>query len=230
MRGSMQGSGQGFWQGSGQGARAKALVLSEAVAPTDHAALLWTKRALLAALGVGLLAIAAKTQVPMWPSPVPVTLGTLAVLSIGAVYGPRLGLATIGLYLLIGALGADVFAGSSATNNGLAYMMGGTGGYLAGYALAAVALGWAARRGWDRSALWMALAMLIGNALVYLPGLAWLHLLVADGLHDPSAFASPWAQTLAWGLTPYLIGDALKLALAALLFPLAWRAVGDARA
>jgi biotin transport system substrate-specific component len=122
-------------------------------------------------------------------------------------------------YLALGATGVDVFAGSGAEASGLAYMMGGTGGYLVGYALAAAALGWAARRGWDRSHGRMALAMLIGNAIIYVPGLLWLGQLYG------------WDQPiLAWGLWPFLIGDALKLALAALLFPLAWRAVGAARA
>ena len=97
----------------------------------------------------------------MWPSPVPITLGTFAVLTIGAAYGPRLGLVTILGYMLIGALGFDVFAGSSAESNGLACMLGGTGGYLLGYVLATVALGLAARRGWDRTVAGMALACLL---------------------------------------------------------------------
>lgn len=191
-------------------------VLSEAVAPAEGAAL-WAKRAALVALGVAAVAVAAKIKIPMWP--VPVTMSTFAVLSIGAAYGPRLGLATVLAYLALGATGVDVFAGSGAEASGLAYMMGGTGGYLLGYALAAAALGWAARRGWDRSHGRMALAMLIGNAIIYVPGLLWLGQLYG------------WDQPiLAWGLWPFLIGDALKLALAALLFPLAWRAVGAARA
>jgi biotin transport system substrate-specific component len=161
---------------------------------------------------------------------VPITLGTFAVLTIGAAYGPRLGFATILAYLLVGALGFDVFAGSSAEKSGLAYMAGGTGGYLVGYVLATLALGLAARRGWDRSVPGMAAAMLVGNVLIYIPGLIWLHHLVAGGLFDATAYASPWQQTLAWGLTPYLIGDALKLALAALVVPGLWKLVGAARA
>ena len=94
---------------------------------------------------------------------------------------------------MIGALGADVFAGSSAEKNGIAYMLGGTGGYLAGYVLAVLALGLAARRGWDRSVPGMALALLIGNALIYVPGLAWLHQLIAGGLFDAATYASVWS-------------------------------------
>jgi biotin transport system substrate-specific component len=204
-------------------------VLTETFWTTEGAGL-WIKRAVLVALGVAALAIAAKIKVPLWPSPVPITLGTFAVLTIGAAYGPRLGLVTILAYMAIGAAGFDVFAGSSAERNGIAYMMGGTGGYLLGYVLATLALGVAARRGWDRSVGGMAAALLVGNALIYAAGLAWLHHLVAGGLFDPAAYASPWAQTLAWGLTPFLIGDALKLALAALVVPGLWRLVGAARA
>jgi biotin transport system substrate-specific component len=176
------------------------------------------RQSVLVLLGIALLAVSAKINVPVWPSPVPITLGTFAVLTIGAAYGARLGLATILGYMLIGALGYDVFAGSSAEKAGLSYMMGGTGGYLAGYVLATLTLGTLAARGWDRSVLWMALAMLIGNAMIYVPGLLWLGQLY--GWDKP---------ILDWGLTPFLIGDALKLGLAALILPLVWKLVGDAR-
>ena len=220
-------------ENAGQGARAMAVTMREGVLADfgpDEGAGLWVKRAVLVIAGIVALAIAAKIRVPLWPSPVPITLGTFAVLSIGAAYGPALGLTTVLGYLLVGALGFDVFTSSSAANSGLAYMMGGTGGYLVGYALAAGTLGYLARRGWDRSVGRMGAAMLIGNALIYVPGVAWLHYLVASGLYMPDSFASPLAQTLAWGVTPFLIGDALKLALAAVLFPVLWRLVGRARA
>ena len=190
-------------------------VLQEAIWETDGTAL-WVKRILLVAVGILALAIAAKIKVPMWP--VPITMGTFAVLSIGAAYGPKLGLTTILGYMLVGALGYDVFASSSAEKNGLTYMLGGSGGYLLGYVLAVAALGYLARLGWDRSTVKMALALLIGNALIYVPGLLWLN-----------GFAESWAQTFAWGLTPFLIGDAVKLALAALLIPAVWKLVGSAR-
>ncbi len=192
-------------------------VLTDLLGAREGAALR-LRQAVLVVLGVAALAIAAKIKVPMWPSPVPITLGTFAVLTIGAAYGARLGLVTILAYMAIGALGFDVFANSSAENSGLAYMLGGTGGYLVGFVLATGFLGFAARRGWDRSVVKMALAMLVGNALIYVPGLLWLH-----------QFTTGWAQTLQWGFTPYLIGDAIKLALAALLFPAIWKLVGKAR-
>ena len=205
------------------------MALMEAIGPGAGTGLR-IKQAALVALGVALLTLAAQVKVAVPPSPVAVNLGTLAVLGIGAAYGPRLGLATIVAYMGIGALGFDVFQSSTAELRGIEYMMGTTGGYLLGYVLAVVAMGWLARRGWDRSVLWMALAMLIGNVILYVPGLAWLGHLIAAGLFQPEAYASVWAQTLAWGLTPFLIGDAMKLALAALLLPAAWRVVGRGRA
>ncbi|MEL7415107.1 MAG: biotin transporter BioY, partial [Pseudomonadota bacterium] len=78
------------------------------------------RNAVLVVVGIALLTLAAKIKVPVWPSPIPVTLGTFAVLGIGAAYGARLGLATIMGYMIIGALGFDVFASSSAEKNGIA--------------------------------------------------------------------------------------------------------------
>lgn len=190
-------------------------VLSEIVAPQQGAAAL-AKQALLVVAGILFLAIAAKIKVPMWP--VPITMGTFAVLTMGAAYGARLGLVTILGYMIIGALGFDVFAGSSAEKFGLSYMMGGTGGYLLGYVLAVLAIGTLARAGWDRSAPKMAGAMLIANVLIYVPGLIWLGMLY--GWDKP---------ILQWGLTPFLVGDVIKLALAALVLPAAWKLVGRTR-
>jgi biotin transport system substrate-specific component len=190
-------------------------VLSEAIGVGEGTSQL-VRHAALVVAGIALLAVAAKITVPMLP--VPMTMGTFAVLSIGAAYGVRLGLVTILGYLLIGALGFDVFAGSSAELVGLEYMMGGTGGYLVGYVLATVLLGALARLGWDRSAPKMALAMLLGNALIYVPGLIWLGMLY--GWDKP---------ILAWGLTPFLVGDLVKLALAAAVFPAIWKFVSRAR-
>ncbi|WP_282120434.1 biotin transporter BioY [Ruegeria atlantica] len=190
-------------------------VLANAIGPREGTALR-VKQVVLVALGILALAIAAKIKVPMWP--VPITMGTFAVLTIGTAYGTRLGLVTMLGYLLIGALGFDVFAGSSAEKFGLTYMMGGTGGYLVGYLLATVLLGALAARGWDRSFGKMALALVLANVVIYVPGLLWLGQLFG------------WDQPiLQWGLTPFLVGDAIKLVLAALLIPGLWKLVGDAR-
>ena len=190
-------------------------VLSEVLAPQEGTQLL-LKKAVLVMAGIAFLAIAAKIKVPMFP--VPMTMGTFAVLTMGAAYGDRLGLVTILGYMLIGALGFDIFAGSSAENFGLTYMKGGTGGYLVGYVLAVIALGTLARAGWDRSAPKMAGAMLLGNVLIYVPGLIWLGMLY--GWDKP---------ILQWGLTPFLLGDVLKLAMAAIILPFAWKMVGRTR-
>ena len=190
-------------------------VLIEAIGPTSGAALRLKQAALI---GIGMLALTlcAQIKVPMWP--VAINMGTFAVLSIGAAYGARLGLATILGYIFVGALGFDVFQSSTAELSGIPYMLGGTGGYLVGYVLAILLLGALARRGWDRTAGRMAAAMLLANAVIYIPGLVWLGQLYG------------WDQPiLAWGLWPFLVGDALKLALAAMLVPALWRAVGGAR-
>lgn len=193
-------------------------VLSQTFGPSQGAGLR-IKQAALVVLGVAALALAAKIKVPMWP--VPITMQTFVVLTIGAAYGLRLGLGTILAYLAIGAVGFDVFTSSSAENHGLAYMAGPTGGYLVGFAVAAAAMGALAQRGWDRSPLTMAAALLIGNALIYAFGLPWMaYLFLAD---------KGWAWVMQWGMTNFLLGDALKLALAAILVPAAWKFVGSAR-
>ncbi len=190
-------------------------VLSEVILPRDSRQAKLVKQIALVLVGVMLLVLSAKIKIPMIP--VPMTMGTFAVLSIGAVYGPRLGLMTIIGYMIVGALGFDVFASSSSEKFGVSYMMGSTGGYLVGYVLAILVLGWTARQGWDRSILKMAAAMVLGNVIIYVPGLLWLATLYG------------WDQPiLTWGLTPFLMGDLVKLGLAALLLPGAWRLVDKA--
>lgn len=208
---------------------AKSPVLIEAFGQ-NAGAQLRVKQAVLVVLGIAALILAAKVQVVMWPSPVPITLGTFAVLAIGAAYGPVLGLITILGYMAIGAAGFDVFASSSAESFGIAYMLGGSGGYLLGYVLAVAYLGWAARRGLDRSVDSLGGAMLVANILIYVPGVLWLKSWILAGERfNAEKFASVWDQTLAWGLTPYIMGDLLKLAVAALLLPILWKLVGSAR-
>jgi len=169
--------------------------------------------AVLAVAGTALLTVSAKIQIPFYP--VPMTLQTFVVLALGMAYGWRLGGATLLLYLAEGAAGLPVFAGTPEKGIGLAYMLGGTGGYLAGFVLAAAVCGWLAERGWDRNLVRTAAAMLIGNAVIYVPGLLWL-----GGLYG-------WDKPiLEWGLTPFLFGDLAKLALATAVLPLAWRWLG----
>lgn len=189
-------------------------VLSEAFGPTEGAARV-VKTLLLMALGIAALAIAAKIRVPMWP--VPITMQTFVVFLLGSFYGVRLGVGTVLAYLAIGALGADLFTGSSATVGGLSYMVGPTGGYLAGFVLAAAVMGAFARRGWNRSFAQMALSLLIANAVLYASGLAWMSYLF---LADKGA-----AWVLQYGFLNFALGDALKLALATALVPALTRAL-----
>ena len=164
----------------------------------------------LAVAGSVLLAVSAKIQIPFYP--VPMTMTTFMVLLIGMSFGWRLAAATILLYLAEGAAGMPVFSGTPEKGIGLAYMMGGTGGYLFGYLFAAVACGWLAEHGWGRNVVSTAIAMLVGNVLIYVPGLLWLGALF--GWDKP---------ILEWGLTPFILGDLTKLALAAVVLPMAWK-------
>ena len=164
----------------------------------------------LAVVGSLLIAIASKIQVPFYP--VPMTLQTLMVLTIGMAYGWRLAIATLVLYLLEGAVGLPVFAGTPEKGIGLSYMLGGTGGYLIGFVIAAGCCGLLAERGWDRSPLTTSATMLIGNGLIYVPGLLWLGSLY--GWDKP---------ILEWGLIPFLFGDMIKIVLASCMMPIIWR-------
>lgn len=165
---------------------------------------------LLAVTGSIALWISAKIQIPFYP--VPLSMQSLVVLMIGMAFGWRLATATILLYLAEGLAGLPVFAGTPEKGISLAYMAGPTGGYLLGFIIAAAAVGWLAERGFDRNIFLTAVAMLIGSALIYLPGIAWLGSVV--GWDKP---------ILQWGMIPFLYGDVLKLVLAALLMPTLWK-------
>ncbi len=171
---------------------------------------------LLMLAGSAFIALSAQVQVPLWP--VPMTGQTFAVLLVGVAYGWRLGAATLLLYMAEGAMGIPVFAKAAA---GPAVIMGPTGGYIMGFVLAAAIVGYLAERGWDRNVWSMALAMVIGNLAIYLLGLPWLAVYLAG-----VGVEQPWVAAIAGGLTPFLLGDALKLALAACLLPVAWKFMG----
>lgn len=170
----------------------------------------YLRATLLAIAGTALLWLSAKIQVPFWP--VPMTMQTFVVLTLGMALGWRLGGATLLLYLAEGAVGLPVFAGTPDKGIGLAYMVGGTGGYLVGFLLAALVCGFLAERGWDRRFVTTVTAMLVGNVLIYIPGLLWLGLLFG------------WDRPiLEWGLTPFILGDVTKVALAANVLPMTWK-------
>ena len=169
----------------------------------------------LMAVGVILLWLSAKIQIPLWP--VPLTMQTFAVLTLGLAFGPRLGLATVIAYLAIGAVGLPVFSGGWDEGGGIVHLYGPTGGYLVGFAIAAWICGRLAERGWDRSPVEAVLAMLIGNLTIYLLGVSWLALQIGV------------AAALQHGLLPFLAGDALKIALGAVTLPFAWYLLGRRR-
>lgn len=155
-------------------------------------------------LGVALLTVSARVQIPFWP--VPMTLQTLAVLMIGAACGARLAAGTVLSYLALGAAGLPVFAGGA----GLAYMAGPTGGYLFGFLAAAWIVGHLADRGWGRTVPSALAALLIGEIAMFAPGVAWLAGLVG------------FDNAVAAGLAPFMPAEALKIALAMAIWPLAW--------
>ena len=161
----------------------------------------------LVAAGVGILAASARIQVPFYP--IPVTMQTLAVMVIAMAYGSKLGTATLFSYLLTGFLGAPVFAGGA----GFAYMVGPTGGYLAGFLVSGVVLGALADRGWTRNWQTTAAAMIVGTAIIYLLGVAWLSQLIG------------FDKAVQFGLIPFIYGDILKLVIAAVSVPFMWKLV-----
>jgi biotin transport system substrate-specific component len=184
------------------------------------AAILWPEHAAtrarfaaLAVLGALALAVSAKVQVPFYP--VPMTLQTLVVLILGAAFGARLAGATVALYLLEGVIGLPVFAGASA---GPLYMAGPTGGYLVGFFLAAVAIGFFAERGWDRSGPRLLVLLTVGHALMFACGFAWL-----AGLIGPEK---------AWigGVAPFFAATIVKTLLAWALIVAFWRVAAAPRA
>jgi biotin transport system substrate-specific component len=190
------------WKGQSMASVAVARPLVEHFVPDEGTARI-AALAGFAVLGSLILWASAKISVPFWP--VPMTLQTGAVLLIGAAYGWRLGLATVVLYLAQGAAGLPVFQGTP-PGMGIPYMLGPTGGYLAGFAVAAAIVGWLAERGWDRGPVKLYAAMLIADAAIFAFGLAWLGTVI--GWDKP---------VLELGFYPFILGDLLKIALAACL-------------
>jgi biotin transport system substrate-specific component len=194
-------------------------VTMSSVLPALHPATLydalWTRRsptrdALLLIGGTLALALSAKIQVPFWP--VPMTMQSMIVLLIGVTYGSRRAGATVAAYLAEGFVGLPVFAGPAA---GPAYMMGPTGGYLLGFLLGAVAVGWLAERGWGRPVWRSAAALTLGHVALFVPGVLWL------------ARFTGWSRAVDLGVTPFIAATFLKTALAVALVAALWRVVGE---
>ncbi len=147
-------------------------------------------------------------------TPVPITGQTLGVLLVGASLGPLLGTASVGLYLLEGAIGLPFFAGGESGVSVLGAASA-TGGYLWGFVFAATVVGWLSRQGWDRSLRSSIGAMFIGEVVIYAVGVPWLM----------AAVDLPLSQGLEKGLYPFVIGDTIKLLIAAGVLPAVWKLI-----
>ncbi|CAN2174251.1 BioY Uncharacterized conserved protein [Candidatus Nanopelagicaceae bacterium] len=168
--------------------------------------------AVLVVSGVFALAILAQIAIPVPGSPVPVTGQTLGVLLIGTAYGSTLGVTTFALYLLAGVAGAPIFA-----NNGFGIdrVIGATGGYLIGMLVATYVVGQLARLRLDQKFLTALPSMLIGTVITFSFGLVWLQ----------QYTGKDWAWTINAGLTPFIVGEVLKIAIAGTSLPIIWRLV-----
>jgi biotin transport system substrate-specific component len=170
----------------------------------------WATKALVVLLGSIALTISAKLKVPFYP--VPMTMQVFVVLALGLILGFRLGVATVLLYLAEGAFSLPVFAGTPERGLGLAYMMGPTGGYLLGYLLAVAAVGWLAEWGWARRLPEAVALAFFGLLIIYVPGLLWLGAVLG------------WDKPIfEYGFTPFILGDAVKVLVAALLVTGIWQ-------
>ena len=162
--------------------------------------------------GAALTGLAAQLSVPVPGSPVPVTGQTFAALLVGTSLGAGRGFLSLALYALLGLAGVPWFAGGT-------HGSGASFGYIIGMLLASAAVGALARRGADRSVLRMAGTMILGEVIIYAVGVPYLA--ISLGLSTSAAIAA--------GLTPFLLGDALKAALAMGATPTAWKFVNKQR-
>lgn len=170
---------------------------------------------LMVVAAVALLTLSAKVQIPLWP--VPMTMQTYVVLVLAMGLGTRLALVSVATYVALGAAGLPVFAGTPAHGLGVAYMLGPTGGYLAGFVVATIACGQLAFRGWDRHIGRSLAAMLLGHAIIFGFGVAWLS--VAIGIE----------RAISVGVTPFIAGTIVKVVMGAVSLPCAWTALRRTR-
>jgi biotin transport system substrate-specific component len=163
--------------------------------------------------GAVFTAYAAQLVIPMWP--VPITAQTLAVLLVGSVLGATRGAISLIVYFSMGAVGLPVFSAATSLS------FGPTFGYLVGFVAAAAVVGYLSQRGWHKSVTGVIGSFAIANSVIYLFGLPWL----AFALGSLGA-ANDLASVAATGLAPFIIGDVIKMILAAALLPLAWKFLG----
>ena len=156
-------------------------------------------------LGSLLLIVSAKIKVPLYP--VPMTLQPMAVLMIAMLFGRNLATLTVGLYIFKGIIGLPVFA----FGGGLMYLMGPTGGFILGFFVSAIIIGYLADRGWGKNFSLSIISMLIGMVIIYTLGIFQLALL--NGFN----------YALLKGFYPFLLGDFYKLLLAGIITPYFWK-------
>ena len=162
----------------------------------------------------GVLGLSALAQiaVPVPGSPVPVTGQTLGVLILGTTYGSTLGFTTFAIYMLAGIAGAPVFANGA---HGLDRVVGATGGYLVGMLMATLILGQLSKFRLDQKFITALPSMLIGTVITFTFGLIWLKQYTGQS----------WSWTITAGLTPFIIGEILKIVIAGTSMPAVWRLV-----
>jgi biotin transport system substrate-specific component len=174
-------------------------------------------RAVVVLFATVLTIVAAQVSIPLPFTPVPFTLQPMVVLLAGAALGSRLGMTSQIMYLALGVAGLPVFAASPVLPQGMARLLGPTGGYLMSYPIAAFAAGYFAEHGFDRRYLTSVLAMAAGLSIVFLFGVAWL------------AFGVPQlgvSVAIATGLVPFVPADIFKILIAATVLPACWRFLG----
>jgi len=162
--------------------------------------------------GTIFLAVMAQISFPIPGSPVPFTGQTLGVLLLGTAYGASLGFSTVAFYLLMGIAGAPIFASGS---HGFEKIAGATGGYLVGMLIASLVLGALAGRKWDQKIKTVIPTMIIGNVIIFTAGLIWLHQYTGQS----------WRWTVDKGLTPFILAEFIKIAIASTALPAVWRLV-----
>jgi len=167
---------------------------------------------LFVAGGVIFLSVLAQVALPIPGSPVPITGQTLGVLLLATSYGATLGTTTFAVYLLAGIAGAPIFANGSF---GIEKVVGATGGYLVGMLVASSLLGYMAQRRLDQKFITALPSMLLGNVIIFSFGLLWLH----------QYTGKDWSWTIGAGLTPFIFGEVLKIAIAGTSLPILWRFV-----
>jgi biotin transport system substrate-specific component len=188
--------------------------LRQAVFPRSSA----LTQALFVVGGVGFISALAQISIPVPGSPVPVTGQTLAVLLIGTTYGARLGFITFATYLLAAIAGAPIFAPSETLPSyGFARLASATGGYLVGMLVASFVLGYLADRKADQKFRTSYFALLSGSVIIFAFGLTWLHI----------SLDLTWAKTISAGLTPFIFGEVLKIAITATSLPLIWKKISQ---